>query len=76
LTVVSLSKKSIFSDRADNQEDRRVREVHVRVDNPKGMSIDVGPNYIIVDDVQYTNRVGKNILILLVLTKRLLHIAL
>jgi multidrug efflux pump subunit AcrA (membrane-fusion protein) len=34
-----LSKKSIFSDRADNLEDRRVREVHVRVDNPKAVLI-------------------------------------
>jgi len=34
-----LSKKSIFSDRADNLEDRRVREVHVRVDNPNAVLI-------------------------------------
>lgn len=34
-----LSKKSIFSDRADNLEDRRVREVHVRVNNPKAVLI-------------------------------------
>jgi multidrug resistance efflux pump len=34
-----LSKKSIFSDRADNLEDRRVREVHVRVDNPTAVLI-------------------------------------
>lgn len=34
-----LSKKSIFSDRADNLEDRRVREVHVRVANPKAVLI-------------------------------------
>jgi HlyD family secretion protein len=34
-----LSKKSIFSDRADNLEDRRVREVHVRVDNPEAVLI-------------------------------------
>ena len=30
-----LSKKSIFNDRADNLEDRRVREVRVRIDTPK-----------------------------------------
>jgi HlyD family secretion protein len=34
-----LSKKSIFSDRADNLEDRRVREVRVRVDNPSAVLI-------------------------------------
>ena len=34
-----LSKKSIFSDRADNLEDRRVREVHVRVNNPNAVLI-------------------------------------
>lgn len=34
-----LSKKSIFSDRADNLEDRRVREVRIRVDNPKAVLI-------------------------------------
>jgi hypothetical protein len=34
-----LSKKSIFSDRADNLEDRRVREVHVRVANPNAVLI-------------------------------------
>jgi HlyD family secretion protein len=34
-----LSKKSIFNDRADNLEDRRVREVHVRIDQPKAVLI-------------------------------------
>jgi multidrug resistance efflux pump len=34
-----LSKKSIFSDRADNLEDRRVREVRIKVDNPKAVLI-------------------------------------
>jgi multidrug resistance efflux pump len=34
-----LSKKSIFSDRADNLEDRRVREVRVHVDNPSAVLI-------------------------------------
>lgn len=34
-----LSKKSIFNDRADNLEDRRVREVRVRIDNPDAVLI-------------------------------------
>lgn len=34
-----LSKKSIFNDRADNLEDRRVREVRVKIDNPKAVLI-------------------------------------
>lgn len=34
-----LSKKSIFSDRADNLEDRRVREVRVKIDNPEAVLI-------------------------------------
>lgn len=34
-----LSKKSIFSDRADNLEDRRVREVRVRIDEPEAVLI-------------------------------------
>ena len=36
---IHLSKKSIFSDRADNLEDRRVREVRIKVDNPKAVLI-------------------------------------
>jgi multidrug resistance efflux pump len=34
-----LSKKSIFNDRADNLEDRRVREVRVRIDQPDAVLI-------------------------------------
>jgi multidrug resistance efflux pump len=34
-----LSKKSIFNDRADNLEDRRVREVRVRIDQPEAVLI-------------------------------------
>lgn len=34
-----LSKKSIFNDRADNLEDRRVREVRVRIDKPEAVLI-------------------------------------
>lgn len=34
-----LSKKSIFSDRADNLEDRRVREVRITIDNPSAVLI-------------------------------------
>jgi len=34
-----LSKKSIFSDKADNLEDRRVREVRVRLDRPETVLI-------------------------------------
>ena len=34
-----LSKKSIFNDRADNLEDRRVREVRVRIDKPDAVLI-------------------------------------
>jgi multidrug resistance efflux pump len=34
-----LSKKSIFNDRADNLEDRRVREVRVRIDQPESVLI-------------------------------------
>ena len=34
-----LSKKSIFNDRADNLEDRRVREVRVQIDNPDAVLI-------------------------------------
>jgi hypothetical protein len=34
-----LSKKSIFSDKADNLEDRRVREVRVIVDKPGSVLI-------------------------------------
>ena len=34
-----LSKKSIFSDKADNLEDRRVREVRVQIDNPSSVLI-------------------------------------
>ncbi|MFM6945871.1 MAG: HlyD family secretion protein [Flavobacteriales bacterium] len=34
-----LSKKSIFNDRADNLEDRRVREVRVRIDEPEAVLI-------------------------------------
>ena len=34
-----LSKKSIFNDRADNLEDRRVREVRVRINRPEAVLI-------------------------------------
>ena len=34
-----LSKKSIFNDRADNLEDRRVREIRVRIDQPDAVLI-------------------------------------
>jgi multidrug resistance efflux pump len=34
-----LSKKSIFNDRADNLEDRRVREVRVRIEQPEAVLI-------------------------------------
>jgi len=34
-----LSKKSIFSDRADNLEDRRVREVRIQIDRPGAVLI-------------------------------------
>ena len=34
-----LSKKSIFNDRADNLEDRRVREVRVHIDRPEAVLI-------------------------------------
>ena len=34
-----LSKKSIFSDKADNLEDRRVREVRIKIDTPSAVLI-------------------------------------
>ena len=34
-----LSKKSIFSDKADNLEDRRVREVRIKIDKPESVLI-------------------------------------
>ncbi|MGQ3014544.1 MAG: HlyD family secretion protein [Flavobacteriales bacterium] len=34
-----LSKKSIFSDKADNLEDRRVREVRIQIDKPEAVLI-------------------------------------